>query len=119
MLGIVWSLVCGTLGVVLLLAWLATKHVFWAWNENLLQLSPLSLLLVVLIPLALLRGRATRAARVVAAAILLLSAFGLLLAIIPGGQENRAIVAMFFPVHLVLAWALAQPQVQPPAPRAR
>ena len=51
--------------------------------------------------------------------ILLLSAFGLLLAIIPGGQENRAIVAMFFPVHLVLAWAIAQPQVQPPATRVR
>jgi len=115
----VWSLLCGVIGVIIVLAWTATRHVFWAWNENLLQLSPLSLLLVVLIPLALLRGRATRAARVVAAAILLLSAFGLLLAIIPGGQENRAIVAMFFPVHLVLAWALAQPQVQPPAPRAR
>ena len=43
----------------------------------------------------------------------------LLLAIIPGGQENRAIVAMFLPVHLVLAWALALPQVQPPATRAR
>ena len=114
-----WSLLCGVIGVIIGLAWTATRHVFWAWNENLLQLSPLSLLLVVLIPLAVLRGRATRAARVVAAAILLLSAFGLLLAIIPGGQENRAIVAMFFPVHLVLAWSLAQPQVRPPTTRAR
>jgi len=26
---------------------------------------------------------------------------------------------MFFPGHLVLAWALAQPQVKPPATRAR
>jgi hypothetical protein len=115
----VWSLLCGVIGVILVLAWTMTRHVFWAWNENLFQSSPLSLVLVVLIPLALLRGRATRAARVVAAAILLLSAFGLVLAIMPGGQENRAIVAMFFPVHLVLAWAIAQPQVQPPATRTR
>jgi hypothetical protein len=105
--------------VIIVLAWTLTRHVFWSWNENLFQASPLSLALVVLVPLALLRGRATRAARVVAAAVLLLSTFGLLLSIIPGGQENRAIVALFFPVHLVLAWAIAQPQVQPPATRAR
>ena len=111
----VWSLLCGVIGVIIVLAWTMTRHVFWSWNENLFQVSPLSLALVVLVPLALLRGRATRAARVVAAAVLLLSAFGLLLSIIPGGQENRAIVALFFPVHLVLAWAIAQPQVQPPA----
>jgi len=114
----VWSLVCGVIGVILVLAWTMTRHVFWGWNENLFQVSPLSLALVVLVPLALLRGRATRAARIVAAAILLLSAFGALLAVIPGGQESRAIVALFLPVHLVMAWAIAQPQVKPPASRA-
>jgi hypothetical protein len=115
----VWSLLCGVIGVILILAWTMTRHVFWAWNENVLQLSPLSLALVVLVPLALLRGRGTRAARIVATTILLLSAVGALLSLIPGGQENRAIVALFLPVHLVLAWAMAQPQVQPPATRAR
>jgi hypothetical protein len=114
-----WSLLCGVIGVIIVLAWTMTRHVFWGWNENLFQVSPLSLLLVVLVPLALLRGRATRATRIVAAAVLLLSTFGVLLAIIPGGQENRAIGALFFPVHLVLAWAIAQPQVQPPATRDR
>jgi hypothetical protein len=114
-----WSFLCGLLGVILILAWTATRHVFWASNENLLQLSPLSLALVVLVPLALLRGRAQRAARVVAVAVLLLGVFGALLAIVPGGQENRAIVALFLPVHLVLAWALALPQVAPPASRTR
>ena len=53
-----------------------------------------------------------------AAIVLLLSMFGALLALIPGGQENRAIVAMILPVHLVLAWALVMPQVQPPRSRA-
>ncbi len=119
LVAMVWSLACGLIGVILVLAWTATRHVFWSWNENLLQASPLSLALVVLVPLALLRGRAQRAARVVAAAVLLLSLFGALLAVIPGGQENRAIVAMFLPVHLVLAWALALPQVEPPPTRAR
>jgi hypothetical protein len=114
-----WSLLCGVLGVILILAWTMTRHVFWAWNENLFQASPLSLALVVLIPLALLRGRATRAARLTAAAVLLLSLFGALLAILPGGQESRAVVALFLPVHLVMAWAIAQPQVKPPAARAR
>ena len=83
-----------------------------------LQLSPLSLALVVLVPLALLRGRATQAARVVATTVLLLSAIGALFALLPGGQENRAIVALFLPVHLVMAWAIALPQVEPPASRA-
>jgi Domain of unknown function (DUF4105) len=119
LVAVVWSLVCGVIGVVLVLAWTMTRHVFWGWNENLFQASPLSLALVVLVPLALLRGRATRAARITAAGVLLLSLFGALLAIIPGGQESRAIVALFLPVHLVMAWAIAQPQVQPPARRTR
>src|SRR5688572_18334033 len=61
-----WSLLCGLIGVILVLAWTATRHIFWAWNENLLLLSPLSLLLVVLLPMTLLRGRQTRTTRAVA-----------------------------------------------------
>jgi hypothetical protein len=104
-----WSLVCGLLGVILILAWTATLHIFWKWNENLLQLSPLSLALVVLVPLALLARRAERATRVTAAVVLAIAGFGALMALIPGGQENRAIVAMILPVHLAIAWALAVP----------
>jgi hypothetical protein len=107
--GMVWSLVCGVVGIVLILAWTATLHIFWAWNENLLQLSPLSLPLVVLIPMALLARRSERAARLTAAVVVAIAALGALLALIPGGQENRAIVAMLLPVHLAIAWALALP----------
>ena len=39
----------------------------------------------------------------------------LLLALLPGGQENLAIVAMLLPVHLAIAWALALPRVAAPA----
>ena len=101
-----WSLVCGLIGTILLLAWTATQHVFWARNENLFVASPLSLLLVVLLPMALLRRRAERAARGVAIAVVVLGLVGLVLALLPGGQENRAVVALFLPVHLAVAWSL-------------
>ena len=106
LLGIVWSLVCGTLGFVLLLAWLATKHVFWAWNENLLLLSPLSLLLVILVPAALLAGRAVRRARVVAGIVVGMAIAALALSMTPAGQPNLEIVALILPVHVALAFAL-------------
>jgi hypothetical protein len=111
-----WSLLCGLIGVILIFAWTATRHVFWAWNENLFLLSPLSLLLVVLLPLTLLRGRRERATRAVALAVVVLSLVGLVLAVSPGGQENRAIVALFLPVHLAIAWSVLRPALA--APRA-
>ena len=111
-----WSLLCGLIGVVLVLAWTATRHVFWAWNENLFLLSPLSLLLVVLLPLAFLRRRSERATRAVALAVVALAFVGLVLALLPGGQENRAIVALFLPVHLAIAWSVLRPALA--APRA-
>jgi hypothetical protein len=105
----VWSLLCGLIGVILVLAWTATKHVFWAWNENLFLVSPLSLLLAVLLPMALLRRRAEGAARRVALAVVALGLVGLVLSLLPGGQENRAIVALFLPVHLAIAWSVVRP----------
>jgi hypothetical protein len=108
--GAAWSLLSGVFGVILLFAWLATKHVFWAYNENVLLLSPISLLLVVLIPAALLSGKGERPARMIAAIVVGLGLIALLLTLIPGGQDNAAIVATLLPVHLALAWALALPR---------
>ena len=108
--GSAWSLLCGLLGVVLLLAWMATKHVFWASNENVLLLTPFSLALVILIPAAILSRRHERAARMVASFVAAMGVIAAVLAIIPGGQENRAVVALLLPVHLALAWAVALPR---------
>jgi hypothetical protein len=108
--GAAWSLLCGVLGVVLLLAWFATRHVFWRGNENVLLLSPLSLILVVLIPMSLLRGRAGDATRGLGTFVALLGLLALLLAILPGGQSSGPIVALILPVHLALAWALGLPR---------
>ncbi|PYP81391.1 MAG: hypothetical protein DMD35_01355 [Gemmatimonadetes bacterium] len=120
LVGATWSLLCGLIGVILVLAWTATRHVFWSWNENLFLASPFSLLLVVLLPMTFLRGRATGATRAVARGVVALSILALVLALIPGGQDNRAIVALFLPVHLAIAWAVLRPALAPPgAPRAR
>jgi hypothetical protein len=39
-----------------------------------------------------------------------MASIALLLALVPGGQASGPIVALFFPVHLALAWALALPR---------
>ena len=109
-----WSLMCGVLGVILLLAWLATKHVFWASNETVLLLTPFSLALVILIPASVLSARGERAARMTAAVVALLGLVAMILALIPGGQQSGEIVALLLPVHLALAWALALPRVISP-----
>jgi hypothetical protein len=105
-----WWLVCGVVGVLIACAWAATQHVFWARNENLLLLTPLCLALVVLTPMSLLSRRAVRGARVTAEVVAGLGCLAALLAIIPGGQHNAAIVALVLPVHLALAWGLTLPQ---------
>jgi hypothetical protein len=112
--GSAWSLLCGVLGVIILFAWIATKHVYWASNENVLLLTPFSLALVMLIPAAVLSGRRERAARMVASIVVLLGIVAAMLAIVPGGQDSRAVVALFLPVHLALAWALALPRAKAP-----
>ena len=110
LIGGVWSLLCGVLGVILVLAWLATRHVFWADNQNVLLLTSISLALVVLIPLVALTGRAEVAARAVAALVMTLGLLALAFVFIPGSQEARAIVALVLPVHVAFAWALSLPR---------
>jgi hypothetical protein len=109
LVGALWSLVCGALGTLLIYMWIATKHVFWRSNENLLLLSPLSLLLVVLVFAALLRGRGVGKARVVGLLVAAMGLVALALALTPGGQDNLPLVALFLPVHLALAASLGLP----------
>jgi hypothetical protein len=110
--GAAWSLLNGVLGIILLVAWMATKHVFWAYNENILLLTPLSLALVVLIPAAILSRKAERSARMVAAVVAGMGLLSLILAIIPGGQESRGVVVLLLPTQLALAWALGLPRLR-------
>jgi len=116
LVGMLWSLLCGVIGLLLIYMWGFTRHVFWGWNENLLLLSPLSLALVILLPAALLRSRSVGPARTFTAVIAVLGVLALVLGLLPGGQANLAIVALALPLHLVLAWSLSLP-LPAPAPR--
>lgn len=102
-----WAALGGILGVIFIVGWTATRHVFMARNENLLQFDPLSLALAVVLPLAIARGRATHAARRLSIVIAVIALVGLVLKLVPSFyQVNGAVIALTLPVHLALAWSV-------------
>jgi len=102
-----WAAINGILGIVLIFGWTATRHVFMARNENLLQFDPLSLALAVILPWAVMRGRAVGAARRLAVAIVVIALVGLALKLVPLFiQKNVAVMALTLPVHLAIAWVV-------------
>ena len=105
-IGATWAGLTGIFGLVILLAWLITAHVFWFRNENLFLFNPLALFLAALIPLSR-RGRWTRPAAICAIVLAMLAALALILKGIPGlGQDNLAMVFLALPPHFALAFAL-------------
>ena len=106
--GAVWGAKIGLFGLLVLLLWTSTGHTFTYGNENLFQVNPLPLLLVVLIPAALLGRRwAARPAFIVAAFITAISLIGLAAKVLPGfDQMNHDILALMVPAHLGVAGAL-------------
>lgn len=102
----VWSGVTGVLGLVILLAWMLTQHVYWFRNENLFLFNPLALFLVVLAPLAR-RPRWGRPAAVLAIMLAMLAALALALKGIPGfRQDNVAMILLVLPAQFAVAHAL-------------
>lgn len=104
-LGFGFWLLCGTVGVVLLLSWGFTEHrALWA-NRNLLLFNPLCLLLL---PgaWAVARGRTPsgrfRALLVAVAAIAAIAVLPLWLQVLP--QRNGPWIALLLPVHAAFAW---------------
>jgi hypothetical protein len=107
LLAVAWSAAAGLGGAVLTGAWLFTDHVFWYPNWNLLQLSPLSLPLAVLLLPLLLHPKLSRAARALGVVIGALSLLGLLAHFAPGvAQRNGEILALTVPINVALALAL-------------
>ncbi len=98
-----FGVVVGLAGTILAAAWLFTDHTFWRGNENLLYASPLTLLWIG--PgLQLLRGkevgrRGLRAVTVVG----LLATLGLLLKLLPSGQETLSTALLLAPVQATAA----------------
>ena len=116
LVGASWGLVAGVLGAILLALWALTDHEFAHANENLLQTNPLALALVVLVPLAVLRG-GSRTAFHVAAVLAGLSVLGLVLHPLPlTPQDNLAVIAFALPVHAGLLHALARRRVDRGSP---
>jgi len=116
-LGVVGLLLSGFLGIagtVMLGLWFFTDHDSAAWNEGVLQATPLHFVLALLL-LPLLVGRrpgeaAVRWARWLSAAALL----GLILKALPlFGQTNLEFLALTIPLQLGLAGAVARAALRP------
>ncbi len=100
-----WLLLAGTAGVIIAGLWAFTDHAAAYRNENLLQMSPLALPLVVLVPALAYGARwAARPALWLSLAVAALSVLGLLLKVLPGFvQVNGEIIALALPVNLGMA----------------
>ncbi|HEX8690879.1 MAG TPA: DUF4105 domain-containing protein [Longimicrobium sp.] len=105
-LAALWLLFAGTGGWILVALWAFTDHEIAYRNENILQLSPLALPLVLLLPALAYGARwAGRWAERLALAVAALSVLGFVLQVLPGlDQVNGEIIALALPVNLALAW---------------
>ena len=102
-----WSLIAGACGIALVIAWVFTRHYFMSRNENLLHLDPLSLALVVLIPLAVYGRRGVSRAIKLAGFVAALSLLGFVLQGIPFfSQKNGEIIGLALPINLAVWWTV-------------
>jgi hypothetical protein len=113
MLAWIWVLVTGTAGVVLAGLWGLTDHAAAYYNENILQMSILTLPLVWLLP-GFVRGKRSsgRLTLGLAVAVAAISLVGLMLKLLPQfSQSNGQVIALALPAHAGLAaglWRLAR-----------
>jgi len=106
-LATLWSLIAGVAGLALVFAWAFTKHYFMGRNENLLHFDPLSIALVVLIPLSIYARRGVSRATKFAGLIALLCLFGFVAQGIPlFSQKNGEIIALALPINLAVWWTV-------------
>ena len=105
-----WSIFAGAAGLVVAGMWALTHHIFMYANENVLQATPLSLVLAVLLPLSIRARpgpRAAHMATLLAFVILGLSLIGLLAQLLPMmGQRNGEIIGFALPLHAAAAYAV-------------
>ena len=113
-LATIWTALNGILGVILIVGWTATRHVFMARNENLLQFDVLSLGLAVVLPTALIRARSVGLARKLSVVIAAIAVVGFVMQVLPWfKQVNGEIIALTLPAHLALAWSVLALTVAP------
>lgn len=103
LLGVIVSLLLGLLGAIITYAWFS-DHLAAMWNENWFHANPLSLLLIVAIPLA---RRWPRTAWRIAVVVLALGALGTVIKILPWfRQPNWQIISLTLPTHGGMALGL-------------
>jgi hypothetical protein len=103
---VLWTLLTGVGGIVLACLWLFTDHAIAYRNENLLQLSPFAVPLIVLLPALAAGARwAVRWGPRIAQLVAWMSIIGFIVQVVPGiDQVNGVVIALFLPVNLALAW---------------
>ncbi|MEO8580537.1 MAG: hypothetical protein ABI469_09820, partial [Gemmatimonadales bacterium] len=106
-LATLWSLISGLCGLALIFAWFFTKHYFMGRNENLMHFDPLSIAMVVLIPLSIYARRGVSKAMKLAGWIAAICLFGFVAQGIPFfGQKNAEIIALALPINLAVWWTV-------------
>ncbi len=113
-----WALVAGLGGSLLLFLWFGTDHLMTRANENVLQLNPLALLLLVVVPLALASDRWRKAAAILAGLVAGGSLLGAAAKILPGfDQANWQVIALAVPINVAL-WVTVRRLLRHPASTA-
>jgi Domain of unknown function (DUF4105) len=106
-LATLWSLIAGLAGLALVFAWLFTKHYFMSRNTNLLHLDPLSIAMVVLVPLSIYGRRGVSRAIKIGGFIAMLSLFGFVAQGIPFlNQKSGEIIGLALPINLAVWWTV-------------
>lgn len=101
-----WTFATGLLGLIVLLAWLITEHVFWFRNENLLLFNPLALFVMSLVIMSMRNERWLRPAAICAVVIAMLGAIALLMKGLPRSQDNVPLILLTLPAHFAVAHGL-------------
>lgn len=106
-LATLWSLLAGAAGLALVFAWLFTKHYFMSRNTNLLHLDPLSIAMVLLIPLSIYGQRGVSRAIKLGGFIAMLSLLAFVAQSIPFfNQKSGEIIGLALPINLAVWWTV-------------
>jgi hypothetical protein len=103
-----WALLAGVAGWILVYFWVLTDHSAVRPNENILQLSPLMLPMLVLVPMILRRrARPRKIALVISMIVLAGSVLGVVLKVLPiMRQSNWNMIALSLPANAGFDWAM-------------
>jgi hypothetical protein len=106
LVALAWVILAGLGGAISTWGWFFTDHVVAKYNENLLQLNPITLPLIVLIPIAIFSKRRGKTVAFYLSVIgLALSILGFVLQILPTwNQPNGEIISLALPAHAGLAF---------------